>query len=1139
MVAIGSHSLVVAQRLFENVPGSSTGVTFRPSVYDVGLSKDSLRTINLMVPGSGVGIGDLDGDGKPDIVVGGNNGVAVYRNDGAFRFTNVTTNLGLQNSDLIFTTGVLIVDIDNDGDNDIFLSRWRHPCKLFINNGKGVFSEQGAIKGLDIVAEVTHAVAFDADRDGRLDIYLAVYSKISDITYANAAAAKSPTASRANPSTTRHYGAPDVFFRQTPEGTFVDATAMSGFDDEGMSLSATASDIDGDGDIDLYVANDMNLADILFLNDGKGLFSRQKKSNFRRYSAFSMGCDIADLDGDGRFDLMTTDMLPSDHIRRITNAGPSGDQSIYNPTFDSNQIMRNMVQINRGAGVFSDVGYMTGLAATDWSWACLIADYDLDGKQDVFIANGYTADITNQDYVYNLSRTDGLPSTAKFLREPNRAFRQTSTLNFDDVSASWGLDDVSASLGAAYGDLDGDGDLDLVVSNIDTVVFVYRNTAEATVPNNRVIRVDLGPVNAFNHGAIVTIVSGNQRWKREYVTVRGFESSVDAPIHVGIGMAQRIDSIIVDWPNGRRSVSMPGELNGRTYVANFAPSTATEATPKRLVSKPLMTRLPSPPYKHIENTFDDFKRYRLMPTRVSWGGPAIAVADLDADGRDDLVIGSALGSTTTVLLQRDGGTWERTLDSLFVSDRRCEDQVILVADFTHDGQNDILIAGGGAEFDPDGPEFRSRLYTRRNGRWTVTHDVFPFTTNAAAMCAMDFDNDGDLDVFVGGGVRPDRYPECDRSALLINDGAGRFRDVTDSLSPDLRNCGIVRSAVWTDTDLDGTFELVVVGEWMAPQIWKRRGSHFVNTANESGTDTLVGWWYSVTSADVDNDGDMDLICGNIGLNTRYRPQANKPIEIWYDDFDENGSVDGLITYWPDSVRRLVRDRMKIFSQMPTLNRQFNKYVDFATASFETMIDADKRQRARKHEAREMRSLILVNNGKGVFTPKPLPPLAQISPVLGVAVVDLDNDDYADLILSGNMYGAEDDVVRYDAGVGIVLQGAQGATYRALDPDTSGYRVASDMRGTVTAILNGKAVTITGVNGDSLVIYAIPGQYVTSPIRSNETYTNLRTESGIRRVESTVGQAWRSQGRTILPSRYVLDSKRVKEKPNRKEPKHDN
>lgn len=1151
-----SRLVAQEQSLFTRIQPEQSGVTWRTDLSRVKISTDSLMRINSMVPGCGVAIGDYTGDGLADMIFTNFTGVAFYRNDGSLKFTDISSQIGYPNDSLFFSTGVCLVDIDADNDLDVFITRWQNTCRLLINDGKGNFTEHAAEYGLNYSNESVHSVFFDYDKDGLLDCYIVVYSNYHqflrndpvrdsiemaqslerqqqrNVTQKYEAVEDSSLERREKTFRmltaleNRHSGNTDKLYRNLGNGKFEDVSAQAWIRDKGMGLSATVADVNLDGYPDIYVANDFNSTDLIYLNNADGTFAESMMRMTRRASVFSMGSDVADLNRDGLPDIITTDMLPDNHVRRIINTNATGDMSIYNPTYDSNQVSRNMVQLNRGYNQFSEIGYMTGMAATDWSWACLVHDFDLDGRADVFIGNGYVSDLSDQDYVYNLNTRSAAAANLQALREPNFLFRQTDDLKFKNVAKDWSVDDTSATFGAAYADLDGDGDCELIVPNYDTVMFIYKNNAIEQKRGTYVALRFLGlGGNTAGLGAKVRVVAGGISHYRENYVVRGFQSQVDNLMVVGLGSATTIDSVIVEWPDTRSQVytrltanstivldQRDASATGRSWFAIPLPDSTTfiDATSTSGIL-----------YHHKENYFDDFKRFRLMPMRASWGGPAVAVADVNGDGLEDVVFGSSRGFHPAAFVQTKTGTFLPQELGLNKADSTHEIQAMLLIDIDNDRDRDLVIACGGVEFNELDAERKMLVYTNDGkGRYTKKLAGVPHVqTNATTLNAADFDNDGDIDLFVGGGVITNQYPYCDKSFLLVNDGKGNFTDLTDSIAPGLRNVGLVRSAIWTDIDNDDRHDLIVVGEWMPITIFSNTGSGLVNKTPTYGLDSTVSWWYSIAGADVDNDGDVDYILGNQGLNHRYKASREKPIIIYAADFDDNGSIDPLVTYITDTGKRqLMRDRHRVFTQMPTLNRKFNDFIDFAFATIDKIIEPEYMDTCYKRQAIMMESVVMLNNG-GSFSLKPLPEIAQISPIMGIEAIDLNDDAYLDLVVCGNMYGAEDDVVRYDAGKGLVMLGKGNGEFSPMLIPESGFVTQYDARGLVT-IKNPSNpaqpyILVAAVNQSNAMTY-IPSQRTCSFVRAisvdpaKTKYTSVELGSSRRKVEVYCGSSYRSQ-----------------------------
>lgn len=1109
--------------LFQRIDPGSVGCTFGQTFPGKPSLRDSVFD-GLIVYGGGIAVGDLDADGYPDLVLGSyTDGVRIYRNRGAWRFDDVTT-VWLGNTDCSMPTGITMGDIDGDGDRDLIIARMERPIVVLANDGRGRLRDVTAACGMNVVAQSIQATLVDYDKDGDLDCYVAIYQKLraqqepsqrgrDRMHAAPVLQAEPPSGQFANER--RHRGAPDILFRNDGRGHFTDVTAEAGITDVAMGLSCTAADIDGDGWTDLYVSNDFGARDAIYMNVG-GRFVDRGAEALDHVSAFSMGTDVADCNNDGRPDIVAVDMYPARHVRRISRTGANGDFSSYNPDFDSNQVMRNTLQLNRGGGRFSEIALMAGVAGTDWSWSALFFDADLDGNKDLFIANGYLHDVSDQDYVNNLQgdireKMMQLP----LLREPTFAYRNGGNLMFADSSVAWGVADTTASVGAAYADIDDDGDLDYIVVNIDAVPDMYRNMAVEQQRGRwlQITAVGGRGVDAFGTGVQVWVYGDTLVQHQEIQPVRGFMSSVDTRLTFGLGRRTVVDSVVVRWPDGaeqrlrgvstdRRLIVRHADARDRSRPVAPAPSLITRIAADSMVE-----------YRHRENLFDDFKRERLLPWRMSWDGPCVAVGDIDGNGFDDCYIGGAYGIPPTLLMQVREGAFERRIDAVLHADSVYEDGAALFFDADGDGDVDLYVASGGLEADDGDPDLQDRLYRNDGATGFVrmpAGSIPAMRHSTSALTAGDYDGDGDLDLFVGGRVVAGRYPHSPPSTILRNDG-GRFTDVTDSLAAPLRRCGLVRSAVWTDVQADGRLDLVVVGEWMPICVFTQgEDGRFVLEAGR-GLDSTQGFWQSVASADIDNDGDMDLVVGNIGWNTRFgrlRPEA--PIRVRAADFDDNGSMDALITYVEDGTERLMRDRMTIFGHMPTLQRAYNTYEGFSRATMADILGRLGADTMLTLTARTTTTTVFRNDGRAGFTALPLPSEAQVAPAMGLGLADVTGDGLLDILAVGNLYGADREMVRHDAGKGIVLQGRGRGTFAELPVERSGFAVAGDSR--TLAFVGGRLAErdrlFVFCNQGPLTAFVLPavGPVVLVPMAG----TIVLPDGQRRRVEPAVGGGYLQQ-----------------------------
>lgn len=1143
--------------LFQRMDTSHTGITFGDWKRRYNGKDIDTASLSIMVQSGGIGIADIDGDSLPDLAMTTYiEGLRIYKNLGGFKFKDITDETNVSTYDCSRPTGVTFGDVDGDGDIDLFLTRWNTPNRLFINDGKGRFLDRAPESKLDFSLESVQGSLFDADGDGDLDIYVVTYGQTmkflkqiadmeardkemirdgkeskpmlpafsNDSVFAlNTQVGMREFAQSSGPrNEMRHGGEPDRFFINNGDGTFRDYTYESWMFDKGMGLSCTPGDLNDDGNTDLYITNDFAARDIVYMNNGDATFANKTKETIDHMAVFSMGSDLADFNNDGLIDIVCVDMYPETHYRRITRMGPSGDFSEYNPDYDSNQVMRNALQLNRGDGTFSEIAFMAGVAATDWSWASLFFDADLDGWKDLLIVNGYLYDISDQDYVNNLrGESDSKLRNMNMLREPTFFFKNNRDLTFADSSKTWGVAAVHASMGAAHGDLDLDGDLDFVVVNIDTAVEIYRNmTRERDAANYVQFRLDGRPTaNTYGVGTRVYVTVGGVTQMQELSPVRGFMSSVEPILTFGVGKAMTIDSVVVRWHGGGRQVFENLAANQR-YTLLRSQASATDRAFYKPGGPVLLQRVPASTgaltYFHRENQFDDFKRERLLPTRVSWDGPGASVGDINGDGLDDVFVGGASGKVGTFLLQTSTGVFKDHRDPVVAKDSAYEDQGSILFDVDGDGDLDLYVASGGLEVEIEDDETQDRLYINDGrGVFTSATDRLPrMRTNTQAVAAADYDGDGDLDIFAGGRIIPGIYPHSPLSCLLRNDG-GTFTDVTKTVAPGLERAGLVRSAVFSDVDGDSKLDLLIATEWDAIKVFRNDGSTFTDISAMAGTADLKGMWCSITPADVDNDGDMDYVAGNIGWNTRFRrPSKQLPIKLHSADFDDNGSIDPIITYIYQGMEWVMRDRATIYGHMPTLQRKYNTYEQFASAPYASMFDKEIRDTALTKEVWTTTSTVLINDGKGRLSPRDLPGEAQIAPMMGTCLMDLNDDGALDIVTVGNMFGADREIVKYDAGKGLVMLGDGQGGFRSVPTRESGFGIDADSRSLVCAnsTKDGAQHLLVFVNQGPAYLYRVPGKgrIVSPTAATTSTGRVLLTNGGKRKIEMTYGGSYISQ-----------------------------
>lgn len=1072
---------VPVEKLFTLLPASYTGIDFENRLTD---TRDfNVFTYRNYYNGGGVGIGDVNGDGLPDVFLTANQlDNRLYLNRGDFWFEDVTKQARVAGRKA-WSTGVVLADVNGDGLLDIYVCNAGNPeggdraNELFINEGPGDdgvprFTERAAEYGVDDNGFSVHATFFDYDRDGDLDLYVVnnSYSPVNSFGLQNT-------------RHVRHELGGDRLYRND-DGRFRDVSAEAGIygSEIAFGLAVTTSDFNKDGWPDLYISNDFHERDYLYLNRGDGTFAEVLEDQMRHISLSSMGADAGDLDNDGWPDLYVTDMLPeTDRRLKTTSSFETWDQyqeKLRNGYY--HQFMRNMLHRNNADGTFTELGQMAGVAATDWSWATLFADLDLDGYKDIFVTNGIYKDVIDQDFIdyfagvlfRTVSREDldypELLGKIPSVRIPNYAFHNLGGLAFTNRAEEWGLATPSFSNGAAYGDLDGDGDLDLVVNNVNHEVFVYRNEAD-TLLDHRFLKVQLAGEgrNRFGIGAKVTVRNGDRVFYQEQMPARGFQSSVDPVLHFGLGRLDTVESVTVQWPDDRIEV-FTRVPTGQTLVADQRNATirGTEWEERASPARPRfaeVTEQVALDYVHRENVANDFDRHPLWARMLSTEGPALAVGDVNGDGLDDVFLGGAKESPGRLLVQQPGGGFVPGDATAFEQDRISEDVGAAFFDADGDGDLDLYVAGGGSEFSEMAPALRHRLYLNDGtGRFEKAADRLP-SLYVPGSCVRpgDFDGDGDLDLFVGGRSLPWAYGRIPRSTLLQNDGHGRFIDVTEAVAPALAKIGMVTDAVWADHDGDGRLDLVVVGEWMPVTVFRNTGGRLEPLAG-SGLEKTHGWWNRIVADDFDGDGDLDFVAGNLGRNTKLRATATEPLTLYVGDFDRNGVVDQILAYYQNGRLYPAALRKDLLRQLPYLAKKYPTQASYAGQPITDVLTEAQRRDALVHSVYLLDTVYIENLGDGTFRVVPLPDEAQVAPVYGILPGDFDGDGHMDLLLAGNFFEMQPEFGRLDASHGLLLRGDGRGAFSPVPARESGFRAEGQVR---------HVAYVNAANGGRLVLLA--------------------------------------------------------------------
>ena len=1075
------NTVSVTDPVFKKITSAQSGITFN-NLVDENYEKNFFDKFAYVYNGGGVGIGDFNNDGLQDMYFTGNDVLnKLYINEGSFKFKDVTATAGVDGGKG-WDNGVTVVDINNDGWQDIYVCKGGYgeteaerTNLLYVNQHDLTFKEQAKEYGLDEKGYSLHAAFFDMDNDNDLDVYVTNRPDSFFLGLSKMVSGKR------NPP---HF-ARDKLYRND-NSKFKEIGKQAGITNNyGYALAVVTADLNNDGYNDIYVSNDYADNDYMYINQKNGTFRDEIKKATNHVSLFSMGADIADINNDGFEDIMVTEMLPENY-KRAKVSMPRMDVQGFWAIVDSGfqrQYMHNALHLNHGNGFFTDISQLAGVSKTEWSWSTLVCDFDNDGNRDIFVANGYRRDVFDGDIDQKLRQhmaASGYANTQEYfskgfkefieLYDPikvrNYLFRNKGQLKFENVSQSWGFEDSTFSNGAAVADFDNDGDLDLVINNLDEEASLFENN---TNKKNNYIKIKLaGPEK--NPDGIGTKISlyydGKMQQAFQQKTVRGYLSSNEPAVHFGLGKTTAIDSIIVSWPDGKENKLTSVAANQETK-ADYKTATNGYQHPLYNTSFAKATgQFFSEPFLHKENKYDEYTDQVLLPHEFSRSGPFIATGDVNGDGEEDFYIGGAKDQAGSLYIQKNGKFIKQSM-AAFEADKKYEDMGCSLFDMDNDGDFDLYVVSGGSEFENTSPMYADRLYLN-DGKGNFSKQTSPITVSSGScVVPFDVDGDGDLDIFRGSEVLPHQYPRPDESYLLIND-KGILTNKTVNIANDLMKIGMVKTAVAADLNGDKKPELIIAGEWMPVKVFEYVNGKMVDKSASYGFENTEGWWNKIVAEDIDGDGDMDLIAGNLGENYKFSASKEKPFEVFAKDFDNNGTNDIFLAKHLNDIMVPIRGRECTSQQCPMIAQKFPTFLSFAESDLKGILGEDI-DNAYHKQAYLFSSVIFIND-KGKFTMKKLPVEAQLSTLNGILVKDFDGDGKKDILLAGNKFDVEVETTPADASVGLFLKGSADGNFMSTNPAESGFFAPYNVKDIKMIKTKTGIAVLVSSNNDSLRIF---------------------------------------------------------------------
>tara|TARA_R110000787_G_scaffold59922_13_gene135919 strand:- start:14528 stop:17929 length:3402 start_codon:yes stop_codon:yes gene_type:complete len=1082
-LSLNTNSDNLSETFLHLVSNEKSGINFINKVKET--NSRNYKSYLSYYNGGGVSIGDINNDGLPDIYFAGNDSKdKIYLNTGNFTFKDITESSGISKENYGWSFGVNMVDINADGFLDIYVCKAGPNTenkylrnRLFINNGDGTFNEEAEKYGISSSDYSVQSAFFDYDLDGDLDLYLANHPKNINDKQNKRLDIMASEIKKGILLTDKFY--------ENVDGNYVEKTKKAKLFNFGYKNSVGIGDFNNDKYPDIYVCTDFGEPDLFFINNGDKTFTNNIEQNFNHITYNSMGNEINDVNNDGYLDIYMTDMTPSDHIKSKVNMA-SMDSKKFNAFVNvgfHHQYMLNTYQLNNGDANFSEIGQLAGVDKTDWSWAPLFIDLDLDGNKDLFITNGIKENLNDNDIRVKLTKEEQKLNKKLTLKEylnvmpsvitPNQVFKNKGNLKFTNTSTKWVDNSDFNSNGAAYGDLDGDGDLDLVLNNMEAPAAIYENKSEENSIGNSIVINLKGPNNnPFALGTKISLPFDNQTIYHEHYPARGYLSSMDYKIVLGLGDIQLIPEMKIEWPDGTVSILTDLEVNkqygisyNKTQKVKNEPLIASKTHTEKKASNDFGIS-----FAHKEDKINDFKKQVLLPYSLSQNGPFIDKADVNNDGLTDFFVGGAAGQPGELYFQTNDGSFKKDENPIWNTDKSFEDLGVLFFDYDADSDLDLYVTSGSAAFDENDPKYQDRLYNNDGkGNFSNSNSLPQNNTSNQTVIANDFDNDGDLDLFVGGRLIPDKYPYSPQSQLLINDN-GTFTDQTKELASQLLEAGLVTDAVFSDYDKDGDNDLIITAEWSPIKFYENKDGHF-ELANINSLNDTEGIWFSVEAVDIDQDGDDDYLFGNLGLNSKFKASIEKPFHLFCDDFDDNGTYDIVFSkdYHGDLVP--MRGRQCSSEQMPFIAEKFESFISFAEASLEEIMGKENLANALHYQVKELSSICLINNGNGEFKKIHLPLEAQFSPIMNFTITDIDQDESPEIIAIGNLYPTEVETTRYDASIGTVLKYNNG-NFEVLNSSKTGVRIHGDSKDSKIIDVNNNKVLVVTNNDGPLTLFQI-------------------------------------------------------------------